>query len=122
MLMPRFASLRRRAAPSLLERASPVRVMRRDTPPGQRRASQRPQRLPHQAKYRAASLFDDLVGASQDGWRNGVAECLRGPKIDHQLEPGRLLDRQIVRLGALLDFSGVNANLAKKHLLSLIHS
>ena len=30
MLMPRFASLRRRAAPSLLERASPVRVMRRD--------------------------------------------------------------------------------------------
>jgi hypothetical protein len=43
--------------------------------------------------------------------RNGEAERLRGLEVDHQLELGRLLNRQIGRLGALQDFSGVNAGL-----------
>src|SRR5213076_476318 len=36
----------------------------------------------------------------------------RGLEIDDQLEPGRLLDRQIGRLGPLEDPTGVNADLA----------
>ena len=40
------------------------------------------------------------------------AERLGGLEVDDQLELGRLLDRQIGRLGALEDLSGVNADLA----------
>ena len=40
------------------------------------------------------------------------AECLGGVEIDDQLECGRLLDRQIGRLGALEDLPGVGADLA----------
>jgi hypothetical protein len=44
-LMRRFTSLRRHAAPSLLERAPPLRVMRRDIgqTPGARRFARRSQ-------------------------------------------------------------------------------
>jgi hypothetical protein len=44
--------------------------------------------------------------------RDGEAERLGGLEIEDQLECGRLLDRQIGRLGALEDLSGVNADLA----------
>ena len=44
--------------------------------------------------------------------RHGEAERLGGLEVDDQLELGRLLDRQIGRLGALEDLSGVNAGLA----------
>src|SRR5215467_9477964 len=40
-------------------------------------------------------LFNDLIGAHEDRWRDGQAERLGGPEIDHQLKRGRLLDRQI---------------------------
>src|ERR1700732_2720391 len=56
--------------------------------------------------------FDDLVGAGEDRLRHGEAERLGGLEIDHQLEGGRLLHRQIGRLGAVEDLSGVNADLA----------
>src|SRR6266436_3248205 len=62
---------------------------------------------------RQRASFDDLVGAGEDRWRHGEAEGLGGAEIDDQLECGRLLDRQIGRLGALEDPSGVNADLAK---------
>ena len=58
------------------------------------------------------ALLDDLVGASEDRWRYRHAELLRGLDVDDQLECGRLLDRQISRLRALEDFSGVAAVLA----------
>src|SRR3984893_12375366 len=57
------------------------------------------------------ALLDHLVGAGEDRWRDGQAERLGGLEIDHQLECGRLLDRQIGGLGALEDSSGVNADL-----------
>src|SRR6516165_9216789 len=37
--------------------------------------------------------FDDLVGAGEDRWWHGEAQCRGSLQIDHQLECGRLLDR-----------------------------
>ena len=45
-------------------------------------------------------LFDHLVGARENRDRHVEAERLRGPKIDHQLELGGVLDRQIGSLFA----------------------
>ena len=50
---------------------------------------------------------DDLIGAGEDRGRHGQAERLRGLEIDDQLEPGRLLDRQIGGLCALQNPSSV---------------
>ena len=44
-------------------------------------------------------LFDDLVGAGEDRWRDRQAERLRGFQVDDQLELNRLLHRQVGRLG-----------------------
>src|SRR5262249_36061007 len=41
-----------------------------------------------------------FVGAQHETSRNVVADRLRGAKIDDQLEPRRLLDRQVGWLGA----------------------
>jgi len=42
--------------------------------------------------------FDHLVGASEQGWGNVKADRVCGLEIDHQFEPGRLLDRKIARV------------------------
>jgi hypothetical protein len=42
------------------------------------------------------------------------AKRLGGLEIDHQLERGRLHDRQIGRLGAFEDLAGVKADLTKR--------
>src|SRR5205807_6286497 len=64
-------------------------------------------------KVNSAASFDDLVGAGEQRLRHGEAEGLGGFEVDHQLKFARLLDRQVARLGALEDLSGVNAGLAK---------
>src|SRR5215813_11761230 len=48
-------------------------------------------------------LLDHLDGAGEDCGRDGEAERLRGLQVDHELEPGRLLDREVGGLGALED-------------------
>ena len=50
------------------------------------------------------TLFDDLVGALEERLGNCQTKCFRGLEIDHQLELGRLKDRQIGRLGAVQNF------------------
>src|SRR5205823_2493706 len=60
----------------------------------------------------ARRSFDHLVGAGEKGLRHRQAERLRGLNVDDQLELGRLLDRQIGRLGAFEDLAGVSAQLA----------
>src|SRR5260221_6775415 len=58
-------------------------------------------------------LLDHLIGAGEDGGRHREAERLRGLEVDNEFELGRLHDRQVSRLGALEDPSGVNAGLAQ---------
>src|SRR5205807_7225804 len=75
--------------------------------------------IPRRIRYSAtaapnrARLLDHLVGADEQRLRHGEAERRGVLQIDHELECGRLLDRQIGRLLALEDPSGVNAALAK---------
>jgi hypothetical protein len=50
------------------------------------------------APQQKASLFDYLIGARKQRTRDGEAECLGGFEVDHELELGRLFNRQITRL------------------------
>jgi hypothetical protein len=42
-------------------------------------------------------------GRRQERGREGDAECLRGLEVDHHVELGRVLDRQVARLRAFQD-------------------
>src|SRR5262249_61809970 len=54
--------------------------------------------------YRMASnSFDHLVGADEQRRRHVEAERLRGLEIDHKLELGRLLNRQVAGILPLED-------------------
>src|SRR5262249_23868539 len=57
------------------------------------------------APQQTASLFDHLVDTGEQRGRHFEAKRVRGFEIDHQLEFGWLLDRQVGRLGALENFS-----------------
>ena len=69
---------------------------------GRRKSTERRSRL----------SLNNLVGAGEDRGRHDEAERLRGLEIDHQLEIGRLLDRQIGRLGAVEDLSDATISLS----------
>src|SRR5205085_7312252 len=49
------------------------------------------------------ALFDHLVGEREQFWRYGQAERVRSLEIDHEIELGRLLNRQVRGLGATDD-------------------
>src|SRR6516165_10228820 len=56
--------------------------------------------------------FNHLVSSREQAWREGEAKCLGGVEVDHELELGRLHDRQVGGLLALENPAGVNAGLA----------
>ena len=58
-------------------------------------------------------LFDNLIGAGEEGLRHGNAQRLGGLEVDDQLEGRRLLDWQIGGIGTVEDFSRVSADEAK---------
>src|ERR1700738_3016328 len=61
---------------------------------------------------RCGVSFDDLVGAGEDGWRDGEAERRGGFEINDQLEFRWLLDWQIGGLCAFEDLIDINGDAA----------
>jgi hypothetical protein len=59
-----------------------------------------------------AGSFEYLVGEGHQIVREFHPERLGCLEVDHELELGRLHDRQISGLGALQNSAGINANLA----------
>jgi putative ABC transport system substrate-binding protein len=57
-------------------------------------------------------LFDHLVSAGEQRRRHIKPERLRGLQVDHQLEPGRLLDWKVSGFFALEDSTNINTGLA----------
>src|SRR5437763_13399951 len=57
-----------------------------------------------------AHSFDYLIGEREQLGRNLEAERLRGLEVDDQLEPGRLIDRQVGRLLAFENPRGIHAD------------
>src|SRR6476661_9718156 len=55
------------------------------------------------------SLLDHLIGARREPGRQVKAECLGGFQVDHELEPGGLIDRQVGGLFALENPSDVES-------------
>src|SRR5262245_13363704 len=54
-------------------------------------------------KRTSTALFDHFVGSVEEPFRNRQGECLSGLEIDHELELGWLLHRQIGRLFTFKD-------------------
>src|SRR5215813_11840170 len=60
-------------------------------------------------------LFDHLVGDGEQPRREAEAECPGGVEVDHELELGRLHDREVGGLLALENPAGVHTGLAIFH-------
>jgi hypothetical protein len=57
-------------------------------------------------------LFDHQIGAQLERWRESDSELLGSLKIDRELKPGRLHDRQVGRLLAFESAVELEAGLA----------
>src|SRR5947208_11384745 len=81
---------------------APVNCSRRPCSPLMQ--SKRPIPLPTNNRLRTiarTSLFDHLVGASEQRWRHLDPERLGSLEVDDEPEAGRKLDRHLARLRAL---------------------
>ena len=56
-------------------------------------------------------LFDHLVGAREQLWWQGEAQCLGRFEVDREVKLVRLYHRQIAGLGAFENAAGVDADL-----------
>jgi len=65
------------------------------------------------ALQQTASLFDHLVRANKQRWRNRKIQCLCGLTIYDQLEFSWRLDRQIARSCALEDAVNIKSRLSR---------
>src|SRR6516225_11529505 len=52
----------------------------------------------HSHCSKKAPLFDHLVGAGEQRWRDVEAKRFGGLEVDHKLVPGRVLHREVTRL------------------------
>src|SRR5205823_1146330 len=59
----------------------------------------------------APALFDHLIGKRNELARYFEPERFRGRATDDELEPGRLIDRQVLGFGAPENLSGIDADL-----------
>ena len=59
----------------------------------------------------SAASLDHLVGGCEERFWHLDAERPRRSQVDGEYEPGRLLNRQVGRLGAVEDFADIDANL-----------
>jgi hypothetical protein len=59
--------------------------------------------LPIKKRSFSFRLLDDLVSAGEQRWRDSEAERIGGFEVDHQLELGWLLDRQVGGFRAFQD-------------------
>jgi hypothetical protein len=57
------------------------------------------------------SLLDHFVGSREERFRHLDAQRLCRLQVDGEYELGRLLNRQVGRLGAVEDFADIDANL-----------
>jgi hypothetical protein len=55
-------------------------------------------------------LFDHLIGIDDKALRDGNVERLGGFEVDEHLELRRLVDREVCRLLAFQDATGIGAN------------
>ena len=106
MLTEQCANLQdiRSVAPQLPGAAGPRVIRRNDSPTHQTGPDSLAALIHDDAELcqpESATSFDDLVGAGEERLRDGEAERLGGLQVDHQLEFGRLLDRQVAGLCAL---------------------
>src|SRR5258707_4665432 len=60
-------------------------------------------------------LFYHLVGSGEECLGDGEADRLGGFQIDHQLELGRILNRQIAHLGAAQDAIDIGKRIGERY-------
>ncbi len=70
----------------------------------------------------AAVSFNDLVGTGEDRGRDCKAERVRGLEVDDKLEFGRLINRDVARVGPVEDLVHVIRDTAYEMVSSLAYA
>src|SRR6516164_8060930 len=70
----------------------------------------------------AFASFDHLIGAREQRWGHLKAEHSGGCEVEHQVEPGWLLDWQVPRLGAVQDLVDILGGTPEQFLIILLRT